>query len=98
MRLPISFRTVAEAEFDAAFDYYEERQPGLGLEFVAEVQWEIDKIAENPLLHQVVHDDIRMGVVRRFPYTIFFRNHPHRIEVIAIFHTNRDPSIWQARV
>jgi toxin ParE1/3/4 len=97
MKLAISFRAAAEAEFDDAFDFYEKRQMGLGIEFVAEVQRELDQIAENPLMHQVVLGDIRMGVVRRFPYTIFFRHHPHRIEVIAIFHTSRDPAIWQGR-
>ena len=57
-----------------------------------------DRIAANPLIHQVVFADIRKGVVRRFPYCVFYRPHPDRVEVIAVFHSSRDPSIWQRRV
>jgi plasmid stabilization system protein ParE len=64
---------------------------------VADVQKVFDRIAANPLLHQVVFADIRKGVVRRFPYCVFYRPHPDRVEVIAVFHSSRDPSIWHGR-
>lgn len=38
MNLPIVLRDEAEAEFDEAFDWYDAKRAGLGLEFVAEVQ------------------------------------------------------------
>lgn len=97
MNLPIVLRDEAEAEFDEAFDWYDAKRPGLGLEFVAEVQNEFDRIAANPLLHQVAFADIRKGVLRRFPYCVFYRPHQDRVEVIAVFHSSRSPSIWQGR-
>jgi toxin ParE1/3/4 len=97
VRLPIVLRGEAEAEFDAAFDFYENRRKGLGPEFAAEIQREFDRIAANPFVHQVIFSDIRRGVVRRFPYCVFYRPHADRVEVIAVFHTSRDPSIWQQR-
>jgi toxin ParE1/3/4 len=45
----------------------------------------------------VVFANIRKGVVRRFPYCVFYRPHPDRVEVIAVFHSSRDPSSWQSR-
>ena len=97
MNLPIVLRDEAQAEFDEAFDWYDAKRGGLGLEFVAEIQKVFDRIAANPLLHQVVLADIRKGVVRRFPYCVFYRPHQDRVEVIAVFHSSRDPSIWQGR-
>lgn len=38
MILPIAPRDEAEAEFGEAFDCYDAKRAGLGLEFVAEVQ------------------------------------------------------------
>ena len=98
MSLPVGLRAEAEAEFDEAFDSYDAQRPGLGPRFVAAVQSVFDSIAANPLKHTVVFADVRKAVVRRFPYCIFYRPHPDRIEVIAVFHTSRDPSIWRGRV
>ncbi|MFO0808845.1 MAG: type II toxin-antitoxin system RelE/ParE family toxin [Gemmataceae bacterium] len=97
MSLPIVLRDEAQAEFDEAFDWYDAQRAGLGAVFVAEVQKVFDRIAANPLIHQAVFADIRKGVVRRFPYCVFYRPHPNRVEVIAVFHTSRDPAIWQGR-
>lgn len=97
MSLPIVLRAEAEAEFDEGFDFYDARRAGLGVEFAAEVQRVIDRVAANPRLYRQVFADVRKGVVRRFPYCVFYRPHADRIEVIAVFHTSRDPSVWQAR-
>jgi toxin ParE1/3/4 len=49
------------------------------------------------MIHQTVFEDIRKAVVRRFSYCVFDRAHPDRVEVVAVFHTSRDPSVWQGR-
>lgn len=97
MSLSIVLRDEAQAEFDEAFDYYENQRPGLGADFVARVQQVFDRISANPLLHGVVFSDIRKAVVTRFPYCVFYRPGAARVEVIAVFHSKRDPSIWQGR-
>jgi toxin ParE1/3/4 len=97
MSLPVVLRDEAQAEFDEAFDYYEAQQAGLGADFVARVQQAFDRIGANPLTHRVVYSDIRKAVVTRFPYVVFYRPHADRVEVLAVFHTSRNPSIWQGR-
>jgi toxin ParE1/3/4 len=95
--LPVVFREEAEAEFHEAFDYYEQRRTGLGVDFVARVQRVFDRISENPKLHAVVFADVRKAVVTRFPYCVFYRSDETRVEVLAVFHTSRDPAVWQGR-
>jgi toxin ParE1/3/4 len=95
--IPIVFRAEAEAEFDEAFDWYDARRVGLGSRFASEVQAVLDAIAANPLLNPAIFADTRKAVVRRFPYCVYYRPHADRIEVLAIFHTSRDPLIWQSR-
>lgn len=97
MTLPIVFRRAARGEFDEAADWYEQRQPGLGARFTAAVQRVIDLIAANPRLHAKVFQDVRKGVVSGFPYNVYYREEPRRVLIIAVFHTSRDPSIWQRR-
>jgi plasmid stabilization system protein ParE len=98
MRLPVVLRDEAQAEFDEAFDYYEGKRPGLGIDFAARVQDVFDRIGANPQMHAAVFADVRKAVVARFPYLVFYRAEPARVEVLAVFHSRRDPSIWQGRV
>ncbi|MCE9562265.1 MAG: type II toxin-antitoxin system RelE/ParE family toxin [Planctomycetes bacterium] len=98
MSPPIVLRAEAEAEFDEAFDWYEARRAGLGVVFANEIQIVFDAIALSPKMHGVVLGDVRKAVVRRFPFCVFYRAHPNQIEVVAVFHTSRDPSDWQGRV
>ncbi len=98
MSLPVVLRDEAQVEFDEAFDYYETQRPGLGVEFAECVQKVFDRISATPRMHAPVLADVRKAVVRRFPYCVYYRAEAARIEVIAIFHTARDPTIWQGRV
>lgn len=97
MNLPIVLRDEAQAEFDEAFDFYERQRPGSGVKFAARVQDVFDQIGANPQLHAVVFADIRKAVVARSPYCVFYRAEATRVQVIAIFHTARNPSIWRGR-
>ena len=91
-------RAEAEAEMEEAHDFYEGRQTGLGDDFVARVQRVFDRTSANPRMHRSVYADIRQAGLTRFPYSVFYREDSTRIEVIAVFHDSRDPSVWQGRV
>jgi plasmid stabilization system protein ParE len=97
MNLPVVLRDEAQAEFDEAFDHYEAHRRGLGVAFAGRVQDVFDRISANPQLHAVVLGDIRKAVVARFPSCVYYRGEATRVQVIAVFHTSRDPSIWQGR-
>jgi plasmid stabilization system protein ParE len=95
--LPVVLRPEAQAEFDEAFDRYEQQRPGLGVDFVERVQEVLDRIADAPTLYEQVFQDMRRAVVRRFPYLVLYRVEEHQIVVLAVFHGKRDPGVWQAR-
>jgi plasmid stabilization system protein ParE len=97
MSLPVVLRPEARDEFDEAFDWYEAKRPALGVDFAARVQEVFDRISANPQLHAVVFKDVRKAVVRRFPYSVFYRVEPSQVVVLAVFHGRRDPGIWKAR-
>jgi plasmid stabilization system protein ParE len=97
MSLPLVFRRTAQLEFDEAALWYEARRIGLGAEFAAEIQKVLDTIAEYPDRYPIVFGDVREARARRFPYCVYYRRKLDRVVVIAVFHTSREPSIWQAR-
>jgi toxin ParE1/3/4 len=97
--LPVILRPEAQQEYDEAFDWFEARRPGDGPAFAAALQDVFDYIAANPRLHGVVLRDVRKAVVSKYRYyCIYYRELSDRVEVLAVFHTSRDPSIWQGRV
>jgi plasmid stabilization system protein ParE len=97
MRLPVVLKPIAEVEFEDAFDWYQHQQPGLGLAFVARVQAVFDRIPTMPKVHAIVFKNLRRAVVKKFPYAIYYRAEATRVVVVSVFHSNRDPRIWQSR-
>jgi toxin ParE1/3/4 len=98
MSLPLLFRPAAQDEFAEAASWYEARREGLGSEFVAEVQNVLDAIADDPERYASVVADVREAIVSRFPYCVYYRKRSKRIVIIAVFHSSRDPAIWQSRL
>lgn len=98
MNMPIRLLPEARVEFDEAADWYEQRQVGLGVDFVAKVGDVLARIASNPRMHQMVYGDVRRAVVRRFPFVVLYREEASEVVVIAVFHASRNPAIWQSRV
>ena len=70
MSLPVVLRRKARAEFDAAVDWYERRNAGLGSEFVESVQAVFDRISATPEMYATVYREVRKALVRRFPYSV----------------------------
>ena len=98
MSLPLRLLPEAQAEYDAAADWYEDRAAGLGVDFVARVGAVFRRAAANPKLHAKVYGEVRKAVVTRFPYVVLYQEEPDEVLVISVFHTSRDPADWQSRL
>jgi toxin ParE1/3/4 len=97
MSYRLAFRPQARREFDAAGDWYEREQPRLGEAFLTEVERVLQAILVNPEIFPEVLEGIRKAVVKRFPYCVYFRTRGEIIVVLAVFHSARNPKIWQSR-
>ncbi len=97
MTPPVVLRGIAQAEFDDAADWYEARSGGQGAKFTAAVRQVLMGLGSSPEVHPVVQADIREALVPRYPYAIYYRPEPGQITVLAVFHTSRDPAVWQTR-
>jgi plasmid stabilization system protein ParE len=64
--------------------WYEAQKPGLGAEFLSEVERCVANAAERPELYGAVRGEIRRVVTRRFPYSIYYRLRAHCIVVLAV--------------
>jgi plasmid stabilization system protein ParE len=92
----VIFRPAADQDVDAAYEWYERQQTGLGDQFLRSLGTTVDRIRVNPELYPRVRGVIRRAVLRRFPYLLFYIVEPERIVVIACLHASRDPETWPA--
>ena len=88
----------ADADIEAAFEWYESEQPELGFEFLDEVRATYSRILDGPFKYQELRSGIRRALTRRFPYGIYFSVEGDLIVIIAVLDTSRDPAEWQFRV
>jgi plasmid stabilization system protein ParE len=97
MNYVLVFRLEARNELDETYSWYETQQIGLGDDFLEQVEAALDRICKMSESYPAVYRDVRRSIVRRFPYTIYYRIVSSRVIITAVFHGRRDPKTWQAR-
>lgn len=68
-RLRVSSR--AEADLIAAFDWYEDRMPGRGVDFIRCADVSVALIQQTPQIFRVRRGEYRLAPTPRFPYAIY---------------------------
>ena len=88
----VLFRPEARIELFDAQDWYEARAPGLGQEFARAFEAAVQSACRQPAGFAQVEDGCRRVVLRRFPYSLYYRATGDVLVVMAIFHHRRPPS------
>jgi plasmid stabilization system protein ParE len=88
----------AEQDIEEAFGWYERQRTGLGEEFLSSVDACIEAICRTPEMHGRIHENYRRGLVRRFPYPVFYEYVDETVVVYCVFHSSRDPQKWRQRL
>jgi len=94
-------RKIPLAEQDAldAAIWYEQRQPGLGDEFLHEVDRTARALGDSSLNHRIRFADVRRASIHRFKfYGIYYIIRGEEVWILAIFHGRRHPRRLQNRV
>lgn len=92
------FTPEADAELTEARQWYSHQRKDLDLEFMQCIDAALSRIQFNPRLFPVVHGGLRRAVVRRFPFAILYEVMAEEIQIIAVFHSRRNPDVWKSRV
>ncbi|VAW41471.1 hypothetical protein MNBD_GAMMA01-1713 [hydrothermal vent metagenome] len=95
--MSFAFHPEAEEEFNAAIEYYEEIEPGLGYDFAIEVHSTIQRSVDFPNAWAVLDGEIRRSLVRRFPYGVLYSKEKEGLFIVAVMNLHRDPDYWKHR-
>jgi len=93
----VRLKSPAKSDYLQALKWYEDREPGLGQEFDAELLALFERIKQNPELFQMETEIVRKARMPRFKYRIYFRVEGEEIGVLAIWHPSRNPDTLRRR-
>ena len=89
------FLTPASVELTDAVDYYEDQRPGLGYEFLSEVEAAIDKIMQFPDAWTPLTKRIRRILLKRFPFGLLYNVQDDTVIIVAVMDLRRNPAHWK---
>lgn len=93
----IRIRPEAERDVEKAFSWYEEQRPGLGREFITELDTVYERLEETPLIYADIHRGVRRALIRRFPLAVFYLVTEIEVRVLGVVRMARNPLLWQKR-
>lgn len=94
---PLAFHPGAEAELAKDVEFYAERSRRLAEEFADAVYAALTFVRGNPDAGTPLRGAIRRWLVRRFPYSVIYREEQDRIYVLAVAPHRRRPGYWHER-
>ncbi|MBA3311979.1 MAG: type II toxin-antitoxin system RelE/ParE family toxin [Planctomycetaceae bacterium] len=65
--------------------------------FTQAVDRVLERISHQPAFYPEVWLNVRESIVRGYPYCIYYREESDSVVVLAVFHTSRNPAVWQRR-
>jgi toxin ParE1/3/4 len=96
LTLTIIITPAAELDIADAIDWYDAISPELTISFMFELTATLGTISEQPEADSPVLRVLHRTPLRRFPYSVFYRQVPNAIQVIAVFSASGDPRCWLA--
>ena len=100
MKYSISILSEAQIDIDTTVAWYELKQQGLGYLYFTVIDKSIQLIARHPFASQEIYKGLRRLVIKKFPYGIYYKIVPNKLEIqiIAIIHFRRNTKIIRRRL
>ncbi len=97
---PFRVHRLARREISKVFLHYQRTDdPTLAPDFQSKLQAAFREIRQNPERYPRQHRSLaRKYILKRFPYQIFYIDHPEFVRVLAVSHTSRRPGYWKSRM
>ena len=91
------FHPAALIEYSEAVQYYAQNRTALAQAFIDAVENTMYRIRESPTTWQIIDEDVRRCMTRKFPYGVLYTVEEDEILILAIMHCSREPNYWKNR-
>ena len=97
MSLEILVSREASADIVEAISEFGDISSTLSERFKEELERVYSYIGEYPEIYPTVYRNFRRGLLRRFPYSVFYIVEKSFVVVVGVVHQSRDESTWKRR-
>jgi len=89
----------AKDDIRDAAEWYNSQKPGLGKILITRIKEKFKDLKNNPYVAQIRFDDVRVAILKQFPYSIHYKikEDINIVLIHAILHESRNPEIWNYR-
>ena len=95
--MKVSFLALAQQELDDAVAWYNKQAPGLGQDFLDELDRAVRRAVAFPFSCPEIDPGVRRCLLARFPYGLIYSIDQETIVVVAVAHLHREPRYWIGR-
>ena len=88
----------AQTDIEDAALWYDTEQEGLGARFLNGLDEVLERIVASPQQFPRIEDAVRRGLMRRFPFGVYFVHEKNQVHVLAVLHLSRRPGLWKHRM
>lgn len=93
------FHRAATNEHYDNVNFYEDRLPGLGADYLKEFETVMAHICTAPNFYPTIGAPcIHKAGLKRFPFHVIYRAEQNQIIVLAVAHQRRQPAYWSGRL
>ena len=95
MKCRIELHSGAQKELEEAYQWYEERSPGLGKRFIEAVSERLSELSNHPDRYAKRRAEFREVSTNIFPYILIYEFIPKEkiVFISYVFHTKRNPKL-----
>jgi len=95
--MKLEFLEEAESEFQAAIEFYESQEAGLGIRFRNEIAEVCSAVVQYPYMWREPPGGYRRVNCPIFPYYVAYFIRDETILIAAVAHGSRHPDYWKQR-
>ena len=80
-------------------EWYNQQAQGLGARFFKQTKSQINTLKKSPFVYANRYGDVHCMIIKKFPFMVHYNiDSCHKtIIIFAVFHTSRNPKIWEER-
>ena len=97
MARPLEVHPEAVLETQAAYRWYPDRNNTAAEAFLAELDRAVEAISESPMRWPIHLHGTRRFLLRRFPFSVVYRELGETLQIVAVAHGRRKPGYWKDR-
>jgi plasmid stabilization system protein ParE len=80
-------------------EWYNNQAQGIGARFFKQITSQINSLKKAPFAYSNRYADVRCMIIKKFPFMVHYKidSDQKLIIIFAVFHTSRNPKIWEER-